>query len=146
MSSKIEKILQQQNIILFDEVCVLCNNWIRFLIKFDQKSTFKIASVQSPIGQQILAHYQMPLNHYDTMLTIYKGQLHTESSAFLKVMQHLGFPFSLLVTGFVIPNTARDFLYQMIARNRYRIFGKTDSCILPSAQNKAHFLEECLDD
>lgn len=142
MNNKIEEMIQHNNIILFDEICVLCNGWVKFLLKFDRQARFKLASVQSPLGQDILEHYGMPLDHYDTMLTIYKGQLFTESDAFLKVMQHLGFPFHLLIIGKLIPKVVRDFLYQKIASNRYRIFGKTDSCIFPSAENKKHFLEE----
>lgn len=146
MSLNLEKLLQQHNIILFDEVCVLCNGWVRFLLKYDQIPTFKIASVQSPIGQQILAYYQMPLDHYDTMLTVYHGQFYTESTAFLKVMQHLGFPFSFVAIGLVVPNSIRDFFYKIIAHNRYQLFGKTNQCAVPSAQNKQHFLEIAMHD
>lgn len=142
MNNKIEEMIQHNNIILFDEICVLCNGWVKFLLKFDHQARFKLASVQSTLGQDILEHYGMPLDHYDTMLTIYEGQLFTESGAFFKVMQHLGFPFHLLIIGKLIPKVVRDFLYQEIASNRYQVFGKTDSCIFPSAENKKHFLEE----
>ena len=141
MQNKIEELIQNNDIILFDAICVLCNGWVKFLLKFDRHSKFKLASVQSPIGQEILQYYGMPTDHYDTMLTIYKGQLYTESTAFLKVMQHLGFPFHLLVLGFIVPAFIRNFLYRFIASNRYRIFGKTETCLLPSAENKHHFLE-----
>lgn len=142
MNNKIEDIIQHNNIILFDEICVLCNGWVKFLLKFDRHARFKLASVQSTLGQDILKYYAMPLDHYDTMLTIFEGQLFTESGAFLKVMQHLGFPFHLVIIGKIIPRFIRDFIYRQIASNRYRIFGKTDSCIFPSAENKKHFLED----
>lgn len=141
MQNKIEELIQQQNIILFDDVCVLCNGWVKFLIKYDRNNQFKLASVQSPIGQEILKFYAMPTDHFDTMLTIYKGQLYTESTAFLKVMQHLGMPFNFLSVGYLCPAFLRNFLYKKIAFNRYRIFGKTEACVLPTAQNKHHFLE-----
>lgn len=144
MSKDLEKIIQLHNIILFDEVCVLCNGWVGFLLKYDRHTKFKIASVQSPMGQHILAHYQMPLDHYDTMLAIYQGQLYTESSAFLKVMQHLGFPFKFIAAGLITPTIIRDFAYNCIAQNRYRIFGKTNTCIMLNKQNKIHFLEDFL--
>lgn len=146
MSEQIEKIIRQHNIILFDAVCVLCNGWVNFLLKYDKHATFKLASVQSPLGQDILKYYQMPLDHYDTMLTIYQAKLYTESTAFLKVMQHLGFPFSMLSVGLITPSFIRDFLYKHIARNRYRLFGKTEACIIPSAQNRRHFLENAMRD
>lgn len=144
MHNKVESVLQQYNIILFDEVCVLCNGWVSFLLQYDRNALFKIASVQSPIGQEILSHYQMPLDHYDTMLTIVQGQLYTESAAFLKVMQHLGFPFKGVAAGWIIPPRIRDFAYHHIASNRYRLFGKTNTCILPNTYNEQHFLEKFL--
>lgn len=146
MNDSIEKIIQQHNIILFDAVCVLCNGWVNFLLKYDQECTFKITAVQSPLGQEILKYYGMPLDHYETMLTVYKGQCYTKSTAFLKVMQHLRFPFSFVAIGLVVPSIIRDFFYKIIAHNRYQLFGKTNQCTIPSTRNKQHFLEVSMHD
>lgn len=86
MQQKIEEIIQQYDIILFDEICVLCNAWAKFLIQHDTQARFKLASVQSPLGQAILNYYQMPTEHFDTMLVIKNGQASLESTAFLKVI------------------------------------------------------------
>ena len=137
----IENMIQQHDIILFDAICVLCNAWTEFLIKYDVDARFKLASVQSDTGQAILKYYQMPTDHFDTMLVVKNGQMYTESTAFLKVIEDLGQPFSSLKVGYVMPKLLRDFLYRRVAFNRYRLFGKMQHCTLPSAENKQHFLE-----
>lgn len=145
MQQKIEAIIQQHDIILFDEICVLCNGWAKFLIKYDTQAQFKLTSVQSPLGQDILRHYQMPTEQFDSMLVIKNGQAYSESTAFLKVIESLGRPFSYLKMGYGIPKFIRDFLYRRIALNRYRLFGTTKQCLLPSSENKKHFLEHSID-
>ncbi len=137
----IEHIIQQHDIVLFDAICVLCNAWTEFLIKYDVDARFKLASVQSNLGQAILKYYQMPTDHFDTMLVVKNGQMYTESTAFLKVIEGLGQPFSSLKIGYVMPKLLRDFLYRRVAFNRYRLFGKMQHCTFPSAENKKHFLE-----
>ena len=93
MSKNIEDIIQSHDIILFDTVCVICNGWAKFLIKYDKKIQFKLVSAQSELGTALLKHYQMSTEHYTTMVVIKDGKLYTESTALLKVMQHLGFHF-----------------------------------------------------
>lgn len=109
MSKDIEDIIQQHDIILFDAVCVICNGWARFLIQYDNKIQFKLVSAQSPLDVALLEHYQMSTAHYSTMLVIQAGTLYTESTALLKVMQHLGFPFNVMSTGYLVPRFIRDF-------------------------------------
>ena len=141
MQYNIDSITQQYDIILFDAICVICNGWAKFLIQHDQHQKFKLASVQSPLGEAILKHYGMSTEQYSTMVVILNGQRYLESTALLKVMQHLGLPFSLMNSGYLMPRPLRDFLYRRIALNRYQLFGTTDQCLLPSAENKQHFLE-----
>ncbi|NNH37606.1 thiol-disulfide oxidoreductase DCC family protein [Acinetobacter terrae] len=146
MQNKIEHIIQQHDIILFDAICVICNGWAKFLIRHDRKSKFKLVSAQSPLGEEILQYYGMSTTHYTTMVVILNAQLYTESTALLKVMQHLGLPFSLMKLGYLVPRFIRDFLYRRVALNRYQLFGTTDNCLLPSAENKSHFLEHAIRD
>lgn len=143
---EIATLIQQHDIVLFDAICVLCNGWAKFLLRHDTASRFKLASVQSPLGQEILKYYQMPTDHFDTMLVIKNGQLFTESTATLKVIEELGFPFSSSKIGYLIPKFLRDFLYRRIALNRYTLFGTTDHCLLPSKENRQHFLENIIYD
>lgn len=146
MQNNIEHIIQQHDIILFDAICVICNGWAKFLIKHDRKSKFKLVSAQSPLGEEILQYYGMSTTHYTTMVVIFNGQLYTESTALIKVMQHLGLPFSLMNLAYLVPSSIRDFLYRRVALNRYQLFGTTDNCLLPSAENKSHFLEHAIRD
>ena len=140
MHANIEDIIQQHDIILFDAVCVICNGWARFLIKYDNKIQFKLVSAQSPLDVALLEHYQMSTAHYSTMLVIQAGTLYTESTALLKV----GFPLNLMSTGYLVPRFIRDFLYRGVALKRYQLFGKTDYCLIPSSENKHHFLENAI--
>ena len=146
MEHRIAAIIQKHDIILFDAICVICNGWAKFLITHDQKLKFKLVSAQSALGEQILQYYAMSTTHYTTMIVILNGRLYTESTALLKVMQHLGLPFSLMNTGYLIPRPIRDFLYRCVALHRYQLFGQTDACLLPSADNKRHFLQHALRD
>ncbi|WP_445117002.1 thiol-disulfide oxidoreductase DCC family protein [Acinetobacter sp. WZC-1] len=146
MQQKIEAIIQQHDIILFDEICVLCNGWAKFLIKYDTQAQFKLTSMQSPLGQDILRYYQMPTEYFDSMLVIKNGQAYSESTAFLKVIESLGLPFSCLKMGYLIPRFIRDFLYRQIAFNRYRLLGTTDQCLFISSRHQQHFLEYAVDE
>ena len=78
MEQKIEDIIQQYDIILFDAICVICNGWAKFLIKYDKHAKFKLVSAQSPLGEAILKYYAMSTEHYSTMLVIKDGLLYTE--------------------------------------------------------------------
>ena len=144
MQNQIESMIQTHDIILFDAVCVICNGWAKFLIKYDKNVQFKLVSAQSALGIALLEHYEMSTEHYTTMVVVKDGILYTESTALLKVMQHLGLPFSLMAAGYLIPRSIRDFLYRLVALNRYRLFGKTNSCLIPSNDNKRHFLEDVI--
>ena len=144
MQNQIESMIQTHDIILFDAVCVICNGWAKFLIKYDKNFQFKLVSAQSALGIALLEYYEMSTEHYTTMVVVKDGILYTESTALLKVMQHLGLPFSLMTVGYLIPRSIRDFLYRLVALNRYKLFGKTNSCLIPSSENKHHFLEDVI--
>ena len=144
MTHYIATIIRQHDIILFDAVCVICNGWARFLIKYDKNIQFKLVSAQSPLGTALLEHYGMSTEHYTTMVVVKDGIWYTESTALLKAMQHLGLPFSLMTAGYVIPHPIRDFLYRVVALNRYKLFGTTNNCLIPSVENQRHFLENLI--
>lgn len=127
-------------VILFDGVCKLCSAWARFLIKYDKKKVFKLAAVQSPEGQAILEFYGLPTDAFQTMAFIDSETLYTQSSAVLKVMRLLPFPWPLCSVFTLLPNKVRDWLYDRIALNRYALFGKYDACLIPAADHEARFL------
>ena len=140
MSKQLDQLIQSHNIILFDGVCVLCSAWANFMIKHDLRYQFKLVSVQSDLGQQILKKYHFPTDDFETMLSLEKGQLFTESTAFLRVMESLDFPYNTLRYGKFVPKFVRDFTYRRIALNRYQLFGKTEDCYVIQASDKQHFL------
>jgi predicted DCC family thiol-disulfide oxidoreductase YuxK len=129
-------------VILFDGVCKLCNTWSQFIIKVDTQQRFKLCSVQSPEGQNILRHFEMPTDHFDTMLYVEGNQFFDKSDAFLNVINKLGLPWRLLYIFKIIPKGIRNWLYDRIALNRYNLFGKYDTCMLPNKENENRFLKD----
>jgi predicted DCC family thiol-disulfide oxidoreductase YuxK len=134
MSSLPPYVTDTNRIVLFDNVCRLCSGSVRFILKHDAKELFKFASVQSTEGRAILQCYSMPTDTFETMLYIENGQLFTKSTAFLKIVGHLPFPWFLLSFLIAVPRPARDWWYDRIALNRYKLFGKLDYCYLPDAK------------
>lgn len=128
-------------VILFDGVCKLCNTWSQFIIKYDRRKRFKLCSVQSPEGQSILKHFNMPTGHFDTMLYVEGNQCFDKSDAFLNIVNKLGFPWRILYVFKIIPTGIRNWLYDRIALNRYNLFGKYDSCMMPTKENENRFLK-----
>lgn len=140
MQNQLEQLIQSHNIILFDGVCVLCSAWADFMIKHDQSCQFKLVSVQSNIGQQLLTYYHLPTDHFETMVLLENGQCYTESTAFVRIMQRLDFPYRSLKYARLVPQTIRDFAYRRIALNRYRLFGQTEQCYRVTPETQRHFL------
>lgn len=120
------------HIILFDSVCKLCSAWVIFVIQRDPNSRFRFASVQSETGQHILPRCNLPTDRFDTMVYIENNHVYTQSTAFLKIVRHFPSPWPLLAVARFVPRPLRDWLYDRIALNRYRLFGKTDVCFTPS--------------
>ena len=128
------------NIILFDGVCRLCSAWVQFAYRRDIKHIFKFVSVQSETGKALLSWCGLPTDHYDTMVYIEQGIFYTRSEAFLKIIRHFPFPWPILRFSSLIPQSIRDWMYDRIALNRYRLFGKTAVCFLPSDELSKRFI------
>jgi predicted DCC family thiol-disulfide oxidoreductase YuxK len=129
-------------IILFDGVCKLCNAWSNFIIKHDHQHVFKLCSVQSEEGQKVLKHFGLSSDVFETMLYVEGDTFYKQSDAFFGVVSKLGFPWKSVRIFRVIPNPLRNWLYDRIALNRYRLFGKYDACLLPTADHEARYLSE----
>lgn len=127
-------------VVLFDGTCKLCSAWAKFLIRFDRGRRFKLATVQSPEGQAILSWYGLPTDYYETMLLVEGPGIHGKSSAFLRVMWRLPFPWPIACVGWFIPYFLRDWLYDRIALNRYALFGRYETCVVPSPDHNSRFL------
>ncbi|PLR76640.1 thiol-disulfide oxidoreductase [Bacillus sp. V3-13] len=127
-------------IILFDGVCNLCNSSVQFIIKRDQQGYFKFASIQGEAGQKLLKENNIN-NGIDSIVLIEKQKVYIKSSAALRIAGKLQGGGKLLALLLLVPVPIRNFLYDWIAHNRYRWFGKQDSCMLPTASIKERFLE-----
>ena len=128
-------------VLLFDGVCNLCNASVRFVIRHDHQRRIKLASVQSVQGQALLKWFGLPTERFDTVAFIDEQQLYTRSAAFIRLMHHLPAPWSWLTLLRLVPRPVRDWGYDRIARNRYRLFGRQAQCLLPSAEHRARFLD-----
>lgn len=131
---------QNHAVVLFDGVCNVCNGSVNFIIDHDPQAYFKFASLQSEVGQQILAQFDLPRSDFDTMILIENGKCSKKSTAALGVARHLSFPWSIGGIGLIVPSFLRDLAYSLIARNRYKWFGKQDQCRIPTPAIRARFL------
>jgi predicted DCC family thiol-disulfide oxidoreductase YuxK len=127
-------------LILFDGVCNLCNSSVQYVIKHDPHRLFRFASLQSAFGQKILSDYDLPLNEYNSFILFNDNKIYTRSTAALLVSKKLkGFIKSLYIF-IIVPKFIRDAMYNIIAKNRYKWFGKKQVCWLPSPELKSLFL------
>ncbi len=134
------RVSSTDKVILFDGVCKLCNGSTQFILKHDKKAIFKLCSVQSVAGQDILNWFEMPTDSFETMLLVEGDKSYIKSEAVLNIVSHLPKPWSFLKVFRIIPRCLRDWLYDQVARNRYRLFGRYDSCVLPSKTNINRFI------
>lgn len=128
------------HIILFDGVCNLCNGFVQFVIKHDRKNIFKFSSLQSPFGQNFLANHKLSQKQFNSFIYIRNGEILQKSSASLFVLKDLGGLFSFLFVLIVFPKFIRDAVYRLVAKNRYKWFGKKEFCWMPTQELKDRFL------
>jgi predicted DCC family thiol-disulfide oxidoreductase YuxK len=128
-------------ILLFDGVCNLCNGAVQWVIRHDPEGKIYFAPLQSEMGQQLLRQAGLPKEELSTIVLYLNGHLYTRSDAALQVLKQLGGLWGLLYVKLkFIPRPIRDAAYDWIARNRYRWFGKRESCMVPTPELKARFL------
>jgi predicted DCC family thiol-disulfide oxidoreductase YuxK len=128
-------------ILLFDGVCNLCTGTVQWVIERDDEGTFRFASLQSEAGQALLEEFDLPTDDFDTFVLVEGDDYHTKSTAALRVAKRLGVPYSALYPLVAVPNVFRDRGYDVVANHRYRVFGKRESCMLPSPEIRDRFLE-----
>lgn len=128
-------------VILYDGICNLCNGTVRFLIKHDKREKLLFASLQSKTGQKLLRQKQFPTENNDSFIIIVNGQALMKSDAALAVSKELGGCFTLFLVLRVIPKFIRDYMYSIVAKNRYKWFGKKNHCMVPTPELKERFLE-----
>lgn len=126
-------------IIFFDGVCTLCNQSVDRVLALDRKKKFRFASLQGTSAKKMLPA-QMILN-MNSIVVFHQGNLHTKSDAILYILKNLGPAYRIFGLLQLIPKPIRDFIYSLIANNRYKIFGKKETCRLPTAAEKSLFLD-----
>ena len=130
---------KESDIIFFDGVCNLCNGFVQFVIKNSASQKFKFASLQGHSAQQILSINSD--THFSTILFLEHGIIYKKSSAVLRIAKKLDHPWKIFFAFIIIPQFLRDFVYDFVAKNRYRFFGKTVVCRIPTEDEKHLFLD-----
>lgn len=130
-----------KKIILFDGVCNLCNASVQFVIKHDKKDIFRFVALQSDLGQEIIKYIGIDPDKTDSIILYEPGiAYYYKSTAALKIMKEMGGILSLSAVFLIIPPIIRNLVYDYIAKNRYKWYGKRDNCMIPTAELKAKFL------
>lgn len=130
-----------ESVIIFDGVCHLCNASVDFVMKRDKKRVFRYTANQMEAGRKILADHGVDPDQIHTVYLFDKGILYDKSTAALRIAKKLGFPYSLAFAFMIVPGFIRNFVYDLIAKNRYKWFGKKETCRLPTAEERALFLD-----
>lgn len=129
-----------QPILLFDGVCNLCNSLVRFIIKRDRKAKIRFSPLQSAAGKSMLLKSELRESYLDSVVFIKGDKYFLRSSAILHLLNELGGAWKLFYGFLIIPPFMRDFIYRVIARTRYKVFGRTDSCMVPDEKIKSRFI------
>ena len=132
--------MEESPVILFDGVCNLCNGFVQYVIKHDRRGLFKFASLQSQPGQELLRKFSLPASNFNSFVVVKDGKAFTKSDAALLVAKHLDGPVRLLYGLKIVPSVIRNSVYNFIANNRYKWFGKKDSCMIPQQSIQSRFL------
>lgn len=128
-------------ILFFDGHCNLCNNSVDFVITRDKKHVFRFAPLQGETAKDVLGDVNIDLEHPDSFVLSKDNEVYFRSTAALIVARQLGCPWSLMSVFLVVPPFIRDAVYNLIARNRYKWFGRKETCRLPSPEERSLFLD-----
>ncbi len=133
-------ISEKAQIILFDGVCNFCNSSINFIIDHDPEKHFKFAPLQSDLGQRVLRQFNKNVNDFDSVILLKNNQLYQKSEAAVEIAKQLSGTWKYLAVFGILPTFFLNFFYDIIAKNRYRIFGKTETCRMPTPELRERFL------
>jgi predicted DCC family thiol-disulfide oxidoreductase YuxK len=130
-----------KQLILFDGVCNLCNASVQYIVKHDQQDIFRYTALQSDVGKEIIEKFKIDTTKMDSILLYSKEKgIYYKSTAALKIASQLGFPINLMTIFLIIPAFIRNWVYDYIAKNRYKWYGKKEECMIPTAELKSKFL------
>ncbi|KOS05204.1 thiol-disulfide oxidoreductase [Flavobacterium akiainvivens] len=136
-----ENLPKDKKIILFDGVCNLCDNTVQFIIKHDKNDDFRFVALQSELGQEIIKHIGVDVSKTDSIILYEPGKAYYyKAEAALNIATGLGGIYSLLGAFKILPKWLSNKVYDYVARNRYKWYGKKDACMIPTPELKAKFL------
>src|SRR6185369_3792456 len=139
--SKCANKLEAKPIILFDGVCNLCNWSVQYILKRDKKKKFLFATLQGKTGQELLRKHHLPTNDFNSFILAEGDRISTRSTAVLRMLKILGRRWKLFYGFIILPRFFRNWIYSMIAKNRYKWYGKRQECMVPTAEIRERFLE-----
>jgi predicted DCC family thiol-disulfide oxidoreductase YuxK len=138
--SRVNSIWPDDNVILYDGVCVFCSRWIRFIAARDRDARFRFTAIQSDYGTRLAQAFGIDPNDPDTNAVVHGGAAYFKSDAALTVLSNLpGWGWTCVLVA--VPKPLRDAVYNLVAKNRYRLFGKYDACFMPDAAMRARVIE-----
>jgi predicted DCC family thiol-disulfide oxidoreductase YuxK len=132
---------KNSNIVFFDGVCNFCNSTVDMIYSKNKKRNIFYSSLQSEFAQKFLGNNGINTNDLDTVIFYASGKFYFRSGAILQISKHLNGGYKLLSVFVIIPAFIRDGIYKWIAKNRYKFFGKKETCRIPSPEEKQYFLE-----
>jgi predicted DCC family thiol-disulfide oxidoreductase YuxK len=127
--------------IVFDGVCLLCNGWVKFLLRHDRRGRYRFAAMQGQAGRTLLRQHGLDPHDPLSFLLVDDTGAWTDSDAIVRVLAGLGGLWRVVTVLRVVPRGLRDIGYRLIARNRYRWFGRTEHCMLPTPEQRTRFLD-----
>ncbi len=134
------KRVETMRVVIFDGVCNLCNKFVNLIIHRDKHRIFMFSPIGSEFSKKVEERFNVDLLQLDTVVLVENEKVFIKASAVIKICSNLGFPFNLLVVFFAIPKFFRNMIYDIIARNRYGIFGKRESCMVPNSDIISRFI------
>ena len=127
-------------VIVFDGSCVLCSASAQFVLRHDRRGRFRLTTAQGAVGEALYRHFGLANGDYETLLVLEEGRLLTRSQAAIAIARGLGWPWRAATIARLVPRALRDRLYVLVARNRYRLFGRRNSCWAPSSEQRDRIL------
>ena len=140
LDSRTHEWVRHERVIVFDGVCNWCNAWVNLIIEHDPHGKFKFGTLQSEEGQHILQDLRLPAKNIETFLLLEEGRVFTKSTAALRIVRQLSGFWPLLYLFIVVPRPLRDAAYDVVARYRYTLMGKAETCRVPTPKERARFV------
>jgi predicted DCC family thiol-disulfide oxidoreductase YuxK len=128
-----------QSVVLYDGLCVLCSATVRFTLRHERAETIRFVAIQSAAGQALARAHGIDVDNPESFLLIEQGHVFAKADGVIALARHLKGPARLIALGRLVPRPLRDWLYDRVARNRYRIFGRQSTCLMPDPARRHRF-------